>query len=273
MPNLPQKIDGAALAAEIAERLASEVAARHSPPRLIVFRVGDDAVSERFTRVKQKFARSVGAHFEEAHLSMDTSTETLRGMVAEVNTPCVVQLPLPKHIDTTLVLNSIPTERDVDVLSNESYARFVLRKNPMTPPVAGAVRSILQHIGWELSGKSAVVVGRGRLVGMPVAEWLRQKGAKVEVADILTADIGALTRTAQLIVSGAGTPHLITPDMVTDGTVLIDAGTSAGAGHGGALSGDIEPDCYAKSSYYTPVPGGVGPLTVACLFENVFLAE
>jgi methylenetetrahydrofolate dehydrogenase (NADP+)/methenyltetrahydrofolate cyclohydrolase len=180
----------------------------------------------------------------------------------------IVQLPLPEGVNQEELLNSIPVEKDADVLSRAARERFEKgEEGALLPPVVGAIREILQSGNVAIAGKRAVVIGAGFLVGGPVAKWLRQQGADVEVLTIESSNealVAALAE-ADIIVSGTGSPGLIMPDMIKQGLALIDAGTSES---NGKIVGDADPACADKCSLFTPVPGGVGPIAVACLFEN-----
>jgi len=166
----------------------------------------------------------------------------------------------------------IPIEKDADVLS--SVAREEFRNatvGALLPPIVAAVVEIFKNTKVKPLGKKAVVLGTGFLVGAPVATWLTQQGADVTVLNSKSADLSAALRAADIVVSGAGSPHLIKPDMLKQGVVLIDAGTSESSGE---IVGDADPACAPKCSLFTPVPGGLGPIAVACLFGNaVTLAE
>jgi methylenetetrahydrofolate dehydrogenase (NADP+)/methenyltetrahydrofolate cyclohydrolase len=177
----------------------------------------------------------------------------------------IVQLPLPAEFDAQKILDAIPLEKDADVLSSQAYARFEAGGG-LVPPVAGAVMKILTHAGVSVAGKKAVVIGEGRLVGKPVAVALARAGAAVAKVSTSTQSKDELYRDADIIVAGAGVAHLVTPDLVKEGVVLIDAGTSES---NGSIAGDLDPACAAKASVFTPVPGGVGPVAVAILFRNV----
>lgn len=184
----------------------------------------------------------------------------------------IVQLPLPKGMDMKAVCDVIPLEKDADVLSDAARQKFARGdSDACVPPVVGAIAEIFHTHGIELKEKRAVVIGRGFLVGAPAALWLAQQGATVTATNRSTQDFADILRDADIIVSGAGSPRLVTLDMLKRGVVLIDAGTSES---GGEVVGDADPACAAKCSIFTPVPGGVGPLAVAKLFENVVtLAE
>lgn len=180
----------------------------------------------------------------------------------------IVQLPLPGHMHERAVLDAIPLEKDADVLSSAAYELFLVNApDALLPPVVGAVAEIFSRANVTPEGKRAVIVGEGRLVGAPVRAWLARSRADITVLNEESFERGsAALASADIIISGAGSPHLITPDMINDGAVLIDAGTSE---LGGAIVGDFDPACETKASIFTPVPGGVGPIAVACLFKNV----
>src|SRR3989344_7385792 len=258
-------IDGRTLAKEILARAKTRAEKLQRRPNLLVYVAPDETPATRsFLKIKARSAEAAGCDFEE------TRSLTISSRADAV----IVQLPLPDEINTADVLNSIPTQQDADVLSRAARAKFENGDaNALLPPVVGAVREIFVHNKIDAKGKKAVVIGNGWLVGNPCAKWLMQQGAEVSV--VINPSEFAVARatlaTADIIVSGAGSPHLIKPDMLKQGVVFIDAGTSESNGE---VVGDADPLCADKCSVFTPVPGGVGPLAVACLFENVvMLAE
>ena len=184
----------------------------------------------------------------------------------------IVQLPVPMGINQKEVCDTIPVEKDADVLSSGAREKFESGDTgALLPPVVGAVREIFTRNGINPKGGRAVVIGDGWLVGNPAAVWLRQQGAHVFVLTSKSSDLSTALKGADIIVSGAGVPHLLKPEYLKQGVVLIDAGTSES---NGTIAGDANPACADKCALFTPVPGGVGPLAVACLFENVVtLAE
>ncbi|CAN5676201.1 bifunctional methylenetetrahydrofolate dehydrogenase/methenyltetrahydrofolate cyclohydrolase [soil metagenome] len=263
-------IDGKAIAAEILAEVKAGVPSDVRPiVRAVV--VAPTPVTESYLRVKAARAGDAGMELSVVSLPSDATTEEV---IAAVQAPgaaaVIVQLPLPAHVDSERILLSIPVEKDADVLSPKSYALFTFEiPEALVPPVAAAVCEVLKRSDIELTGAQAVVVGKGRLVGAPVAAWLHTQGTQVmSLSKDSFADGAAALRAANIIVSGAGIPHLITPDMISGDTVLIDAGTSE---QEGAIKGDIDPACVELASVFTPVPGGIGPIAVACLFRNVAL--
>ena len=268
-------IDGKAMAQNMLSHTKARAATLGRVPRVVAFVTSETPATKSYLLIKEKRAVDAGCTLETIRFPESVSTAELRAAVGSSDADAIiVQLPLPENIDTKEVCDSISVEKDADVLS--AAARFLfesgdLRNPHLIPPVVGAVREVLVRNSIDLKGKKAVVIGRGFLVGAPVASWLKQQGAEVVIANRSTENLLELLRSADIIVSGAGVPHLLKPDMVKEGVVLIDAGTSESNGE---VVGDADPACAEKCSLFTPVPGGIGPLAVACLFENaVTLAE
>jgi methylenetetrahydrofolate dehydrogenase (NADP+)/methenyltetrahydrofolate cyclohydrolase len=257
---------------EIKKELVAELKTQ-GKKRVCFLQFGSDAASTTFVKMKMKLATEIGVeavHVQKDITQTDEALHILGEIVEQHYDGIVVQLPLPAGIDTELVIDSLPTAYDIDMLSEDAKVQYRNATTMRTAPVAAAVQEILWHHKIMLVGKKIVVVGKGRLVGEPIAMLLDRQELPYTWIDIETpaeVRLQAL-RDADVIISGSGVPHSITPDMVKDGVVLIDAGTSE---QQGKLAGDIDPACADKASLYTPVPGGVGPLTVACLFKNLFL--
>ncbi len=265
-------VDGNRIQQELKTALAAKAAACSVRPALAVVRVGDDLVSRKFTERKQRFGEEAGVRVALLEFDQHITTKALQKEIAAISAReefqgVIVQLPLPDHINTQKILDTVPLEKDVDVLSEEAVSAFARGALSVLPPVAGAVKEILARAGIDPKTRSAVVIGRGRLVGVPVATWLCNEGAVPDVIDVRTPDAASVIAEADLIISGAGTPGLIKPESVKQGVVIIDAGTSTA---GGELHGDVDPSVEEKASVFTPVPGGIGPVTVAKLFENLF---
>lgn len=239
----------------------------------IVF-VGDDPVIENFIHFKRKVAERVGVETVVHRFDAAITTEELVIHVQSIVTALtpfdgmIIQLPLPSHIDEGTILDLVPANRDIDVLASETYQAFQDSATDLVPPVARSVQCVLQNQKSDLAGKEIVVVGQGRLVGKPVADLFQREGFRVTTVDEHTdkVDIQKLLADADLIVTGAGDSWFITPDMVQEGVMLVDAGTSES---GNTVKGDIHPDCYEKAAWHTPVPGGIGPLTIVMLLENL----
>lgn len=264
-------VDGKKLAEEIKLSLKKEVLDLGKKIRLAIVKVGSDAVTEKFLSRKNKFAKDVGVDVKVYEFPEQISTNQLRKEIskavhAEKNSGIIVQLPLPKHINTDYILDALPPNKDPDVLSSKSVGLFVSGRSKILPPVVGAVNHILATYSVQLTAKNTVVVGSGRLVGKPVAIWLVNQGATASVLNSKSRDISYFTKKADIVVSGVGKPAIITTDMVSDGVVAIDCGI---AESNGMLVGDFDLGVAKQASLFTPVPGGVGPLAVAMLFSNL----
>lgn len=261
----------------VRDRIQRELQVRLSGSKvaLAILIAGNNPVVESFIKIKKSFAENIGAEFFEYRfdetVSEEELVEKLKTLARNTQiTGIVVQLPLPMHVDAQVVLNTISVEKDVDVLSAQAIELFEKGTLRILPPVVGAVKEILDDVNFQVAGKKVLVVGQGRLVGLPVSVWLKQQGADVTVLGEPSEHLEDLVRNAEVVVSGAGVPNLIKPEMVTPGTLLIDAGSSESLGK---IVGDIDPLCEAVSFAQTPVPGGVGPLTVAVLFRNLVRAS
>lgn len=256
-------LDGKRLAEKRLQELKIE-RAQFGGLTLSIVVLQEDAVTSSFLKIKNRTAEALGIAVKQ--------TGTLASAVAADGV--ILQLPLPPDVDPEVARNKIPASKDVDVLSDAAYQKFVAGDYP-APPVARAMDYIMKsydtrptgssgRISYE--GKKVVVVGQGRLVGKPAAEMFRQKGALVTVLE-RGDDVKAHTLDADVIVLGAGVPHLLTPDMIKDGAVVLDAGTSESSGK---VVGDADPACADKCALFTPTPGGIGPIAVLEIFANLF---
>ncbi|MBI2642418.1 MAG: bifunctional 5,10-methylenetetrahydrofolate dehydrogenase/5,10-methenyltetrahydrofolate cyclohydrolase [Candidatus Wildermuthbacteria bacterium] len=258
------------------ESLAKEVLLKLEPQtkgkslKLAVVLVGDSEVSKKYIAEKRKAAERLGILFSLSVLPKEVSQEELEKKVEELSSDSsgvVVQLPLPQHIKAEGVLDKIPPEKDVDVLSTKSFELFKQGKLGILPPTVKAISLLLEALGVPLQNKRVVIVGKGRLVGLPLSIWFSQKGVTPVVVDKSTPNIMEVTKTADILISATGKAGLIKGDMVKEGAVIIDAGTSVESGD---TKGDVDFESVSKkASFITPVPGGVGPLTVACLLDNL----
>ncbi len=260
-------VQGEAIAQEIGDKIFAATQQMIKKPTMGIVVVSENTVTQSYVARKRMYAQVVGIPFVEKYLSENITQEELEKEVSEFADTVdglVVQLPLPKHIDQDAILQLIPKNKDVDALHPEGADEGVIG------PVAGAVLQILREHEIDISSKNCVVIGRGQLVGAPVAQQLERLGGLVQTADKNTPQDALLEmlHNADVIVSGAGVSSLVTPDMIPDDVVLIDAGTSAAAG---TITGDIDPACYEHAALVSPTPGGVGPITVAKLFENLIV--
>lgn len=256
-------IDGREMARNVLARAKAHAEKLGRRPLVLVYVAPEETPATRsYLKIKARSAEAAGCDFEETRsLTSTTNADAF-----------VVQLPLPLSMNTKEVCDAIPVSKDADVLSSSARAAFEslgkLNFPKLLPPVVAAVREIFNTHEVNPKGKKVVVIGAGFLVGAPCATWLTQQGAEVKIIDNPSDFTGARATLAQadIVVSGAGSPHFIKPEMLKSGVVLIDAGTSESNGE---LAGDADPACADKCSLFTPVPGGIGPLAVACLFENV----
>lgn len=261
-------INGTAIARRMLKQVRADIEKLQLTPSIRAVVVGNNPATEMFVCIKERRAREVGIAFIVERFPENITTDILCvALRASKEDALIVQLPLPKQIDIDVVLTAIPTQKDVDVLSPIAYTRFIKNElDALLPPVVVAVREILKEGNFNVFGKRTVVIGKGRLVGEPVSRWLMREGAQVEVITRKQGILRDALSHAELIVSGAGVSQLIKSDAIRDGVALIDAGTSES---GNVIVGDIDPLCADKSILYTPVPGGIGPITVAALFQNI----
>lgn len=257
-------IDGKKIAADIVARVRER--AQHLPeaPHVVALVEDETPATRSYLAIKKRRAEEAGCRFDVRTLERGIEQVI---QTAEKADAVVIQLPIRDALVTREWCDAIPAEKDADVLSSAAREKFEQGvEGALLPPVVGAVKAVLQMADVVVSGKHVVVVGQGFLVGAPVATWLKQQGADVSVVTEGHGDLGEALRNADIVVLGAGSPGLVTPDMLNDGVVLIDAGTSES---NGKIVGDADPACAPKCSVFTPVPGGIGPVAVACLFENV----
>lgn len=261
---------GEKIANSIKLRLKKEVNEKNIKLTLAVVLVGNDYASKVFVAKKEQFCKDIGLNFKLFQFKKDINFEELKKEVNRISlnsSGVVIQLPLPLKEKTQEILNLIPIEKDIDVLSENSLGRFHTGSIGVLPPVVGSINHIFKKYKISLKEKSVLLVGAGRLVGFPLAIWLLKNMATVSVVNKSTKDISSFTKKADIIISGAGKPGLIKGPMIKKGAVVIDAGSGFMQGK---IKGDVNFDSVAKKAgYLSPVPGGVGPLTVACLFENL----
>jgi methylenetetrahydrofolate dehydrogenase (NADP+)/methenyltetrahydrofolate cyclohydrolase len=233
--------------------------------------VGDNPVVQSYVKAKAKAAEQVHFHFETVVLPDSVTTQDVLAELAAIQARSdvvgvLIQLPLPEHLDTATILAAIKPELDIDCLTPQSRAAFYGGQAMFVPPTAAAVVQLLEQYFPEYKTSVCAIIGQGELVGKPVAQLLTQVGSAVRVADKSVADLSAVTRGAQVVISATGQAGLITGDMLDAGTVVIDAGTAEA---GGNVVGDIDRvSVEPVVRLLAPVPGGVGPMTVAMLVDN-----
>lgn len=272
-------LNGKALAQKMQTELAQEVQAfteqGHRPPGLAVLMVGDNPASAAYVRNKERACEKVGIASLGKHFPTNTSQEELSRMIAALNQDdrvdgILVQLPLPDHLDSVALLNEIDPDKDADGLHPVNLGRLVRGEVGLRSCTPAGVMRLLAEYNIPLQGKKAVVIGRSILVGKPLALMLLEENATVTVAHSRTADLAAVAREADILVAAIGRPEMITPDMVKPGAVVVDVGINrVEDAQGSRLVGDVATAAVDPiASWITPVPGGIGPMTVTMLLYN-----
>ena len=245
-------------------------------PGLAVILVGDDQASERYVRNKQKACEEVGIYSLLQRYDSHITEASLIEKIKELNhNPDIhgilVQLPLPKHIDPQIVIETISADKDVDGFHPINVGKLVIGEDSFIPCTPFGIMVMLEDINYDLTGKRAVVVGRSNIVGKPMGQLLLQKNATVTYCHSKTANLPSVTREADVLVSAVGIANFITAEHVKEGAVVIDVGMNRD--ENGKLCGDVLfEEVKDKASYITPVPGGVGPMTITMLLENTLKA-
>ena len=287
-------IDGKAVARKIEEEVAAEIGRLAFRPGLVAVRVGNDPASEVYVRSKAKKAEELGLRGEQKIFHESMSESDLLAQVRALNEDpevdgILVQLPLPKHIDAKKVIDSIDPAKDVDGFHPVNVGYLHLGRATLVPCTPAGVMRLIDSTGVAIDGKHAVVVGRSDIVGKPQAALLLQRNATVTICHSRTADLGEITRQADILVAAVGKPFMIRGDMIKPGAVVIDVGMNRVdasfaskldgeksrllAKNGSVLVGDVDFEAGKEvASWITPVPGGVGPMTIAMLMKNTLTA-
>lgn len=272
-------IDGKAIAAAVRADLAAEVEslkAAGTLPGLAVILVGEDPASQVYVRNKTRACAEVGIHAEEFRLPADTTEQELLALVAELNARADIdgilcQLPLPKPLDDAAVIAAIDPAKDVDAFSAVNVGHIMIGDYAFLPCTPAGVMELLHRSGVDVAGKRCVVIGRSNIVGKPMAMLLLHENGTVTVCHSRTQQLAAICREADILVAAVGRAKFVTADMVKDGAVVIDVGMNRD--ENGKLCGDVDFDAVAEvASLITPVPGGVGPMTIAMLLKNTVTA-
>lgn len=269
-------IDGKVLAQQVRERLAKEsaelLAKTGIKPGLATILVGDDPASHLYVKNKQKASEAAGIHIDDHKLPATTTQADLLALIEKTNADAkihgiLVQLPLPKHIDSKAILDAVSPHKDADGFHPYNFGRLVEGHPVFEACTPKGVIKMIESTGVSIEGKRAVVVGRSNIVGKPLALMLLQRHATVTICHSKTRDLPAVCREAELLLVAIGKPKFVTADMVRDGAVVIDVGTNRLPD--GKLVGDVDYGPVSeKASWISPVPGGVGPMTIAMLLDN-----
>lgn len=266
-------LDGKKTAAKILDDVKKKVAELAEKPFLSIIRCGEDPASVLYTNMKKKKAEEVGMKAELCVFPTEVSEDTVIQHIQQVNATAdgiIVQLPLPAHLNSEKILSTIHPEKDVDGLTHHSLSEVLQGNEQHAPATPKGVIRLLEEYNISPAGKYAVVVGRSALIGKPLAMMLLHRDATVSICHSKTKDLSKHTLQADILISAVGKPHFITADMVKEEAIVIDVGISQQQGE---TKGDIHPEAISKTSYLAPVPGGVGPMTIAMLLEAVAEAK
>ncbi len=270
-------IDGKAISASVREEMKAEVAAMETKPGLAVIIVGNDPASKTYVKNKKKGCEQVGFYSEVHELPESTTQQELIDLVNKLNGDekihgILVQLPLPRHLDDKAVIAAIDPRKDVDAFAEVNVGKIMIGNHSFLPCTPAGIMVLLERSGIDISGKECVVVGRSNIVGKPMAMLLLGANGTVTVCHSKTRDLAEVTRRADILVVAIGKADFITGDMVKEGAVVIDVGMNRNAE--GKLTGDVDfKSVEPKASYITPVPGGVGPMTITMLLRNTITAK
>ena len=272
-------IDGKRVASQIKENIVAEVRSLKQKtgktPGLAVVLVGDDHASAVYVRTKNKTCKNLGFQSFENILPANTKESTLLGLIDELNkdervSGILVQLPLPSHISSYKILEAINPQKDVDGFHLENIGRLATGNATFKPCTPEGIIQLLDHYKVDIEGKNAVVLGRSNIVGKPISLLLLERNATVTICHSRTKNLSAITKSADILIAAIGKPNFVTADMVKDDVVIIDVGINR---VNDKLIGDVDYQSVSKkASLITPVPGGVGPMTIAVLMANTLQA-
>jgi methylenetetrahydrofolate dehydrogenase (NADP+)/methenyltetrahydrofolate cyclohydrolase len=266
-------IDGKALAAKVREEVAASVAELDHVGVATVL-VGDDPASHIYINLKQKAAAAAGIESFDHRIPADTSQDDVLALIAELNADdavdgLLVQLPLPGHIDEAAIIEAIDPAKDIDGIHPVNAGRLYLGRPKLVPGTPLGVMRMLEEYAIPLSGANAVVIGRSGIVGKPMAQLLLAANATVTTCHSRTRDLAQHTLEADILVAAVGQPHMVKADMVKPGSTVIDVGLTR---TDDGLFGDVDPAAAERAGHITPVPGGVGPMTIAMVLQNTVTA-
>ncbi|HHS4643535.1 TPA: bifunctional methylenetetrahydrofolate dehydrogenase/methenyltetrahydrofolate cyclohydrolase FolD [Staphylococcus aureus] len=273
-------LDGKQIAKDYRQGLQNQVEAlkeKGFTPKLSVILVGNDGASQSYVRSKKKAAEKIGMISEIVHLEETATEEEVLNELNRLNNDdsvsgILVQVPLPKQVSEQKILEAISPDKDVDGFHPINIGKLYIDEQTFVPCTPLGIMEILKHADIDLEGKNAVVIGRSHIVGQPVSKLLLQKNASVTILHSRSKDMASYLKDADVIVSAVGKPGLVTKDVVKEGAVIIDVGNTPD--ENGKLKGDVDYDAVKEiAGAITPVPGGVGPLTITMVLNNTLLAE
>lgn len=280
MKRMARIIDGKVISKQVREEIAASVVEfkkkYNSAPGLAVIIVGNDPASQVYVRNKKRGCEEVGFYSESYELPEETTQEELIALVEKLNNDdkihgILVQLPLPKHLNETEVLLKIKPEKDVDAFHPYNVGKIMIGNHDLLPCTPAGVMVLLEKSGIDVSGKKCVVIGRSNIVGKPMAMLLLHANGTVTICHSRTQNLKEICREADILVASIGKPEFVKGDMVKEGAVVVDVGINRL--ESGKLVGDVDfAEVEPKASYITPVPGGVGPMTITMLLKNTLTA-
>lgn len=267
-------MDGKNLSNIIKDDLRKEISMYVQTPILAVITIGDDEASKVYVNNKRKSCEQVGISFMHFDYLSEVKESVVINKIKELNKDVsvngiIVQLPIPDNFNVEKIINTIDVSKDVDGLTNESKIRRMNNKSSLIPCTTKGILELLDYYKINMESKRVVVVGRSELVGTPTYQECLKRNATVTICHSKTKDLGSITKEADILIVATGHKYLIDKDMIKEGCVIIDVGISR---DNGKLYGDVNPNVSDKCSYLTPVPGGVGPMTVVMLLKNTFIA-
>lgn len=272
------KMDGKALSAKVRGQILAETEAlkqKGVTPGLAVIIVGNDPASEIYVRNKEKACAECGFYSEKYALPEETTQDELLGLIAQLNespqiSGILCQMPVPKHISEQAVIDAIDPRKDVDAFHPVNVGKIMVGNFDFVPCTPAGVMELLAEYGVDPKGKECVVVGRSNIVGKPMSMLLLHKHGTVTVCHSRTKGLAEVCRRADILVAAVGKAAFVTPDMVKEGATVIDVGMNRNAE--GKVCGDVDPAVFEKAAFMTPVPGGVGPMTITMLMKNTLRA-
>lgn len=267
-------MDGKNLSNIIKDDLRKEISMYVQTPILAVITIGDDEASKVYVNNKRKSCEQVGISFMHFDYLSEVKESVVINKIKELNKDVsvngiIVQLPIPDNFNVDKIINTIDVSKDVDGLTNESKIRRMNNKSSLIPCTTKGILELLDYYKINMESKRVVVVGRSELVGTPTYQECLKRNATVTICHSKTEDLGSITKEADILIVATGHKYLIDKNMIKEGCVIIDVGISR---DNGKLYGDVNPNVSDKCSYLTPVPGGVGPMTVVMLLKNTFIA-
>lgn len=267
-------LDGKNLSVKIIGELSTKILNSDKKPHLVVILVGEDPASQLYVGMKEKAANRIGIISTVLKYPENIDEKTLLNKIQDLNNDdsvhaILVQLPLPKHLNEKNVIQAINPQKDADGITPENVGKISLGVEPYAYPCTPkGVLKLLDEYNIDLEGKNVVIIGRSNIVGKPLAQMILNKNATVTICHSKTKNLSQITKTADILISAVGVAKLINKDMIKTDSVIVDVGTSK---IDGKLYGDVDfNDVFELASYITPVPGGIGPMTIACLMENAY---